>query len=225
MQSSKDVALKYIMPAKQARAKTQQIPKIVLKISPQLTPLPQAKKLTKPLRLAMIGAASFQYFTKQINAEIFAILMRNIKYQLNKTEKFITDSTTVVLKCYHNFLDIFSKKTSDRVLLYLKHNQKIKLLEKRKIYGQAAFCNMSKPQLKLINKFLEKYLKKSFIKASKALCLLLILLVKKFRSGVRFCVDYKKLNTLIKKDAYPILLIAKTLAQVKKVKIFTKINI
>ena len=43
--------------------------------------------------------------------------------------------------------------------------------------------------------------------------------------GVRFCVDYRKLNKLTVKDAYPILLIKETLAQLKNAKVFTKIDI
>ena len=84
---------------------------------------------------------------------------------------------------------------------------------------------MFKPQLEFVTKFLEEHLKKRFIKASKALYSSLILLAKKPRSGIRFCVEYKKLNALIKKDAYPILLIAKTLTQLKSAKMSTKIDI
>ena len=43
--------------------------------------------------------------------------------------------------------------------------------------------------------------------------------------GIRFCINYKRLNELTKKDAYPIPLIEETLAQLKSVKVFTKIDI
>lgn len=68
-------------------------------------------------------------------------------------------------------------------------------------------------------------MKKGFIKASSAPCSSPILLAKKPGRGVRFCVDYKKLNKLTKKDAYPLLLIEETLVQLKKVRIFIKIDI
>ena len=67
--------------------------------------------------------------------------------------------------------------------------------------------------------------KKKFIEASKAPCSSLILLAKKLREDIRFCVDYKKLNAFTKKDAYLISLIIETLAQLKKAKVFTKIDI
>ena len=84
---------------------------------------------------------------------------------------------------------------------------------------------MFKPQLKFVKKFLEEHLKKGFIEASKAPCSSLILLAKKPRGGIRFCVNYWKLNELTKKDAYPIPLITKTLAQLKGAKVFIKIDI
>ena len=51
------------------------------------------------------------------------------------------------------------------------------------------------------------------------------MLAAKLGRGIRFCVDYQHLNKLTKKDAYPILLIEETLAQLKNTKVFTKINI
>ena len=76
-----------------------------------------------------------------------------------------------------------------------------------------------------MKKFLEEHLKKGFIEASSAPCSSPILLAKKPGGGIRFCVDYCKLNELTKKDVYPLLLIAETMARLKKAVIFTKIDI
>lgn len=84
---------------------------------------------------------------------------------------------------------------------------------------------MSKLKLKFVKKFLEKNLKKNFIKASKASYFLPILLARKPGEGIKFCVDYKRLNKFTKKNAYLIPLIAKTLAQLKDAKMFAKIDI
>ena len=51
------------------------------------------------------------------------------------------------------------------------------------------------------------------------------MLAAKLEGDIRFCVDYRGLNKLIKKDAYPIPLIEETLAQLKNAKVFTKIDI
>ena len=215
-------------PAKKART-PRAILKTVLKASSKVSlppaALPQANALIKPLELAMVDAVPFQYFTKQKDVEIFVISMRDLEYQLNKAKKHITDLVIVVPECYHEFLDIFLKKTSDKVSLHSKYNHKIKLLKKYKDHGQTALCEISKPQLEFVKKFLEEHLKKNFIEASKVPCSLPILLAKKPGQSIRFCVNYKKLNAFIKKDAYPIPLIAEILAQLKSAKIFTKINI
>jgi hypothetical protein len=43
--------------------------------------------------------------------------------------------------------------------------------------------------------------------------------------GLRFCVDYRKLNALTKKDRYPLPLIDEILQRLTKAKIFTKLDI
>jgi hypothetical protein len=59
---------------------------------------------------------------------------------------------------------------------------------------------------------LEEQLPKGFIEVSNSPYASLILLAKKPRGGLRFYVDYRKLNTITKKDRYPIPLVEETLA-------------
>ena len=173
----------------------------------------------------MVRAALFQYLTKQKSVEIFGISMRDLEYQLNKAEKPTTDPATVVPECYHKFLDVFLKEALDKVSLHSKYDYKIELVNRGKDHGQAALCGMSKPQLEFVKNFLEENLKKGFIEASRAPCSSPILLAKKPGRGIRFCMDYRRLNKLTKKDAYPIPLIAETLVQLKGAKVFMKIDI
>ena len=84
---------------------------------------------------------------------------------------------------------------------------------------------MSAPQLTFVKKFFEQYLKKIFIEASNASCSSLILLAKKPGEDIRFCIDYWKLISLPKKDAYSLPLIAKIMVSLKKTIISTKIAI
>ena len=51
------------------------------------------------------------------------------------------------------------------------------------------------------------------------------MLAAKLGKGIKFCIDYKRLNKLTKKDTYPISLIEETLTQLKNAKVFIKINI
>jgi hypothetical protein len=49
--------------------------------------------------------------------------------------------------------------------------------------------------------------------------------MKKTNESLRFCVDYRKLNQLIKKNRYSLSLITETLTHLKKAQYFTKLNI
>lgn len=143
----------------------------------------------KPLDLALIGGAAFQYLAqKQKDVEIFAVPMRDIEYQLYKGEKPVTYPRTVVSEECHDFLDVFSKAASNPVS-HSKHDHKVKSLEEGKDHGHSPLCGMSRLQLKFVKQYLEEHLKKGFIKASSAPCSSLILLAKKAGGGIRFCVD------------------------------------
>jgi hypothetical protein len=52
-----------------------------------------------------------------------------------------------------------------------------------------------------------------------------VLFVKKPSGGLRFYIDYRKLNALTRKDRYPLPLIDETLARISGAKIFTKLDI
>ncbi len=84
---------------------------------------------------------------------------------------------------------------------------------------------MSSHKLQKIKKYLEENLKKKFITFSKALFALLILFVEKKDDSLRFCIDYWKLNALIKRNHYSILLINEVLAWIQDSKYLTQLNI
>ena len=84
---------------------------------------------------------------------------------------------------------------------------------------------MSPQNLDAVKYYLDLHLAKGFIQASSASYLFPVLFVKKPGGGIRFCVDYRRLNAIIKKNRYPISLIEETLAQLEGAKYFTKINI
>ena len=70
---------------------------------------------------------------------------------------------------------------------------------------------ISKDELLVVKKYINKHLNKGFIYSSIFLAAAPILLTKKPGGGIRFYINYKGLNTIIIKNQYPILLIYKTL--------------
>ena len=84
---------------------------------------------------------------------------------------------------------------------------------------------MSENKLQKMKKYLEKILKKEFINSSLILYALSVLFVVKSNKSLRFCVNYRKLNVVTKRNQYLILLIEETLARVTDCKYFIKLNI
>ncbi len=84
---------------------------------------------------------------------------------------------------------------------------------------------MSSYKLQKIKKYLEENLKKKFITLSKASFASLILFVEKKDDSFHFCVNYWKLNALIKRNRYSILLINKVLAWIQDSKYLIQLSI
>ncbi len=113
----------------------------------------------------------------------------------------------------------FQKKKTNILLFHKKHDYRIKLEKDHESnHEYASLYNLSKNELLLIKKYLKKHLNKDFIESSIAFYASSILFVKKSKNEFRFCVNYKKLNVIIKKNRYSISLIAKTIARLSKTK-------
>ena len=77
---------------------------------------------------------------------------------------------------------------------------------------------MSRDELLILRKTLIDLLDKGFIRVNNSLITTLILFVKKFKRGLRFYIDYKRLNRVIKKDRYLLPFIYETLRNINKMK-------
>ncbi len=80
---------------------------------------------------------------------------------------------------------------------------------------------MLSDKLQKIKEYSEKNLKKKFIILSKASFASLILFVEKKDDNLCFCMNYWKLNALIKRNRYSIILINEVLAQIQDSKYLT----
>ena len=70
-----------------------------------------------------------------------------------------------------------------------------------------------------------KYLNRGFIILNKIAYTLPVLFTFKLNGKWRFYMDYQKLNYIIKKDKYPLLLIDDIFHRIIRIKVFTKLNI
>ena len=76
-----------------------------------------------------------------------------------------------------------------------------------------------------IKKYLNEHLKKNFIISNYASFALFILFIKKSNEELRFCVDYRKLNVIIKRNRYFISLINEILIKIQDCKYLPRLNV
>jgi len=76
-------------------------------------------------------------------------------------------------------------------------------------------------KLQKIKKYLINHLNKEFIFFSSASYVSLILFIEKKDKSLRFCVNYRKLNALIKRNHYSLSLIDETFAHIQESKYLT----
>jgi len=85
--------------------------------------------------------------------------------------------------------------------------------------------NMSREELLVLRKTLTDLLDKGFIQASSSAASAPVLFVRKPGGGLRFCCDYRALNTITKRDRYPLPLITEILWNLSKARWFTKLDV
>jgi predicted aspartyl protease len=129
---------------------------------------------------------------------------------------------------YRKYHDVFSKAKSDKLPPYRPAtDHKIDLTDdaRPEDLGYSPLYKLSLEELEVSRQYIIDNLEKGFIDASQAPWAAPILFVKKKDGALRFCVDYRKLNAMTRKNRYPLPLIEETLARISGAKIFTKIDI
>jgi hypothetical protein len=132
---------------------------------------------------------------------------------------------------FHDWLDVADRKQAKqlpptrgiRVDYTIKLEKDDNGREKEVPWG--LLYSMSRDELLVLRKTLIDLLDKGFIRVSNSLAAALVLFIKKPREGLRFCVDYRGLNRITKKDRYLLSLIYETLRNISKARWFTKLDV
>jgi len=98
---------------------------------------------------------------------------------------------------YHDYLDVFDRAMTDQLSSHRFYDHKIELTGE-KTSSRSRFYHMSDYKLQKMKNYLIEHLNKSFISFSSISYASLILFIEKKDNSLRFCVDYRKLNALIK---------------------------
>ena len=83
---------------------------------------------------------------------------------------------------------------------------------------------MLENELAILKEYINKNLKKGFIRELTLRAKALVLFVLKKDKRLQLVINYRKLNNVIIKDKYSILLLAKLNNKLKRAKFFTKLN-
>jgi hypothetical protein len=181
--------------------------------------------------IAQINAIGFHFNIHLLDNKVFSTTIYKINLLIKEREALaIKDQETVdlirtkLLAAYRDFIDVFSKAGLDILPPHYLYDHKI-YLESNVLLSYSPLYNQSIDKLRITKQYLVDNLGKGFIVLSRALYASPILFVKKPSGGLRFYINFRKLNTLTRKDRYPLPLINKTLARISQAKIFTKLNI
>ncbi len=190
------------------------------------------------MNIAMIETATYRMLVKWSNVKIFAVMIlkidrlittvENKSEEVNLHELFHAEVLKQVkIKLffeYHDYLDVFNRAMINQLSLHHFYDYKIELIDEE-MSSRSRLYQMFDHKLQRIKKYLIEHLNKEFIFFSFASYISLILFAEKKDESLRFCVDYRKLNALIKRDCYSLSLIDETLTRIQESKYLTRLNI
>jgi len=190
------------------------------------------------MNIAIIETAAYRSLVKWSNVTTFAIIItkidRLLKTARNKLEdvnlqelsheKILKEVKAKLSSKYHDYLDMFDRAMTDQLLSHRFYDHKIELIDER-TSSRSHLYHMSDYKLQKMKNYLIEHLNKDFISSSSASYASFILFVEKKDDSLRFCVDYRKLNALIKRDRYFLSLIDETLARIQDSRYLTRLNI
>ncbi len=136
----------------------------------------------------------------------------------------LEDIKVKLLLKYQNFLNIFDWAQADKLSSHHSYDHKIKLTSN--VTSSCCWAyQISFYKLQKVKKYLNENLFKEFITSSKASYFLLILFILKANKDLWFCIDYWKLNAIIKRNHYSLSLIDKMINKIVDCKHLTWLNI
>jgi hypothetical protein len=205
--------------------------------------IPQAKSLIDCLNkkalpqidICGIGAAGFRRYIDYRDVEIFYVTLYKIKRLIDNRlcGEAGEDKQQIVerlLEEYYKFTDVFSKREFDLMPPFRANiDFKIYLEDGSDLFrdiGHGPIYKMNVEELKALYKYMVENLDKGFIEPSSALFASPILMARHSSTGkLRFCVDYRRLNAITKKNRYLISLVDEFINWLAGAKYFTKLDI
>jgi len=143
---------------------------------------------------------------------------------INASAQNLEDIKVKLSSKYQNFLDVFDRAQVDKLSSHHSYDHKIKLTNDVTSSRCRAYW-MSFYKLQKIKEYLNENLSKNFITSSKISYFSLVLFALKINDDFRFCINYQKLNVIIKRNRYSLSLIDEMIDKIVDCKHLTQLNI
>lgn len=162
---------------------------------------------------------------QQKENEIFITSIYEIEHIISEKISKIKHNKDYLPGRYKAYADVASKAKPDELPEHRDIDYRFDTGDAKFTPGYCPLYKMSKEELEAARDYINENLAKGFIVPSTAPFASPILMAKKPGGGLRFCVDFRKLNAITKKNGYPLLLVDELLQRVSKAVVFTKLDI
>lgn len=186
-----------------------------------------------------VSAESFYAEKLQPNNQFFALSLRDLDIllddSLHRLPSIRVGEVTKVLPAhpdpkeflpshYHEYLDVFDRTQANKLPPHRPWDHAIDLQPDKTPPASRPYP-MNQHELKALREYLDKELAKGFIRVSRSPAAAPVLFVKKPNGDLRFCIDYRGLNSITVKNRHSLPLINETLSQLSRAKYFTKLDV
>ena len=206
----------------------------------QILPRRRPDPNEQPFSIHSVGAEPFGLLARQQGVQIFAMSMEDIDQQLqfdveSQVESISLSNVEIAAANlqdikkklpseYHDYLDVFDRAQANQLPPHRDSDHKIELLGDAKPPQSRAY-RMPPYKLEKVKEYLTENLSKGFITPSKAPYSSPVLFAMKANGDLRFCVDYRKLNAMTKRNRYPLPLIEEIIGKIIGCKHLTRLDI
>ena len=188
--------------------------------------------------MCSVRAAPYAVLAHQEEVQIFAMSMKDIDKQLALDRECRAEEISIkhsgsqhleevrqqLPAEYHEYLDVFDRSQASKLPPHRPYDHKIELAGDAAPPQSRAY-RMSPYKLQKVKEYLNENLSKGFITPSKAAYSSPVLFTMKANGDLRFCVDYRKLNALTKRNRYPLPLIEEVIGKILGCKHLTRLDI
>ena len=162
----------------------------------------------KPIHL--LSMVTFASLLQSEKFQMYAIDCQHLRSLTHGSTTLMFMEISAMLKLYYNLEGIFSKEKANELPVSSLYNHEIKLKEDCQP-PYSLIYPLSTLKLQVLREYLHDNLVKRFIQHSTSSTSTSILFVKKKDGSLWLCINYHRLNLLMKKNWYPLPLIGEVL--------------